>query len=180
MTAPHEYSDEQVEAALDAWWTDGALVHWRDESEHIRQNYRNEMRRALTAASVPAQPNELVAARAVIHDIANALGYVDWADDGRFIQIADDELADKAAELRRRVDTAFDEGMSAARALGQQLEIPAGTWSDRDYGAAADALELCPNDLTVEDRARVVLEAVQYRLAPTPAAGPVMAGGGDE
>lgn len=37
-------------------------------------------------------------------------------------------------------------------------------WTAEDYGRAADALELCPNDMTVEERAKAVLDSARSRI----------------
>lgn len=59
-------------------------------------------------------------------------------------------------------DCAGDLVSTRIRELEVELErARSGEWSDRDYGAAADALEACYNDLTLEDRARAVLDAVR-------------------
>lgn len=50
---PGNYSDDQVDAALDAWMTEGN--DWRDEPWNM-ESYRRDMRAALAAASVPVQP----------------------------------------------------------------------------------------------------------------------------
>lgn len=47
---------------------------------------------------------ELAEARATIHEIADALGYVSWSDDGRFEQISDDQLINKASAIVKYVD----------------------------------------------------------------------------
>jgi len=47
MTEPQDFTDKQVEAALDA-----SRWYWRDKPEHVRQAHRDTMRRALAAASV--------------------------------------------------------------------------------------------------------------------------------
>lgn len=41
---------------------------------------------------------ELEASRQTIHEIANALGYVDWSDGGRFIQASDERIIEAAHE----------------------------------------------------------------------------------
>jgi hypothetical protein len=50
---------------------------------------------------------ELAEARATIHEIADALGYVSWSDDGRFEQISDDQLINKASAIVKYVDRIY-------------------------------------------------------------------------
>ena len=52
-----QYSDEQVEAALDAYHRDDGRS-WRAASPYNLRSYRDDMRSALAAASVPVQSAE--------------------------------------------------------------------------------------------------------------------------
>lgn len=50
------------------------------------------------AAEIETVRAELEASRRTIHEIANALGYVDWSDGGRFIQADDTRVVEAARE----------------------------------------------------------------------------------
>lgn len=64
---------------------------------------------------------ELADARATIHKLADALGYVDWSDCGRYMQAGDDELIEAVRAYRREVQEAAESPVTLA-ALNSELE----------------------------------------------------------
>jgi hypothetical protein len=64
---------------------------------------------------------ELAEARATIHEIADALGYVSWSDDGRFEQIGDEQLIEKAAAESCRAGRELDDALKTIAKLEAAL-----------------------------------------------------------
>jgi len=162
-----DYSDEQVEAALDAWH--GYDHDWRGTGPEGRQIHRHDMRRTLAAASVPPPPVAVLTERELTaNDFAAAISASVRIPAKRFAALLDEVRADLAAQ-----GVTIDYERFLERLRGDTT--PRSTWTEFDQTVAVQVLSvLWPDDNEeshddVYNAAKAVLQAVQYRLGPNPA-----------